>query len=204
MKKPRRKISGRTLRRSQPPSHIPTRAGRTVSSEVPEAASGKAPWMARPAARAVLWSNRHQARCGGGVVRAANLSAHFEAGDLFVLAHIAGIANIEEARRVLEAGPRLSFKGGWTSLVSLGREPRRLCPYDDDEVGCWPAGANRDCRDEFLAAALSMPDFMALLPEKSNFQPVWFAVSEWEKDTSGRAVRLIGSASGSIGTLALG
>ncbi|MBL6080690.1 hypothetical protein JMJ56_21980 [Belnapia sp. T18] len=130
------------------------------------------------------------------------LSIQFEGGDLFALAHVDGLADQEEARCILDAEPRLSFDDGWASLACAGREPRRLCPYDCDEVGRWPLGVDRTCSDELRAASLPMPDFMALHPETAELRPVWFGIVSWERDESGVPVRLISSASGSIGTLA--
>ena len=133
---------------------------------------------------------------------AATLSVLFEAEDLFVLTHAIGLADLAEARRLLIATPSLLFDRDWTSVLFVGREPRRLCPYDNDECGRWPLGADRECPDEFQAASMPMPDFMALKPEHAAFNLVWFSMSEWEKAEDGTPIRLIASALGSIGTLA--
>lgn len=137
-------------------------------------------------------------------MRAAALAVHFEADDLFVLAHVEGFASFDEAQGALAAGPRLSFDKARAWLLSPGREPRLLCPSDDDECGRWPARADRSSRENFQAAQLSMPDFMAFNPDAARFRITWAAVTEWETDASGHFTRLIASASGSIDTLAPG
>lgn len=132
------------------------------------------------------------------------LAVHFEADDLFVLAHVEDLASFDAAQHILAARPLLSFDKAGTWLLCPGRKPRLLCPSDNDECGRWPAGADRSSREDYQAAQLSMPDFMALNPDAARFRITWAAVTEWETDASGRFIRLIASASGSIDTLAPG
>jgi hypothetical protein len=108
--------------------------------------------------------------------RAAALSVHFEADDLFVLAHVEGFGSFDEARRALASGPGLSFDGGWIAVVCPGRAPRRLCPYDNDECGRWPAAADRSSHEDSRAAQLSIPAFMAFGPDAALFRATWAAV----------------------------
>ena len=138
----------------------------------------------------------------GGARRAAALSVHFEADDLFVLAHAEGFGCFDRAQRALAAGLSLSFEGEWVSLVCPGRAPKRLCPSDSDECGRWPADADRSSQEDQWAAQLSIPVFLSFRPDASLFRPTWAAVMEWEKGADGRFSRMIASASGSIDTLA--
>ena len=134
--------------------------------------------------------------------RAAALSVHFEADDLFVLAHAEGFGSYDDARQTLAGGVSLSFKGEWVSLVCPGRAPKRLCPSDSDECGRWPADADRSSQEDQWAAQLPIPVFLALRPDTARFRPVWAAVMEWESGADGRFSRMTASASGSIDTLA--
>ncbi len=134
--------------------------------------------------------------------RAAALSVHFEAGDLFVLAHAEGFGSYAEARQAIAAGPGLLFEDGWISLVLPDRPPKRLCPSDGDECGRWPAGADRTSQEDQWAAQLPVPAFLALRPDAARFCPVWAVVMEWESGANGRFSRMIASASGSTDTLA--
>lgn len=141
---------------------------------------------------------RHHAQAGH-VVRAAGLSIHFEADDLFVLAHIEGFGSVVEAEMALADGPTLSFDGGWVSVACPGRAPRRLCPSAGDECGRWPADADRDSPEDYRAAQLSIPEFLAALTASHAFRPTWFGMVEYEIDPGGRFKDVIRSASGGIG-----
>lgn len=134
----------------------------------------------------------------------AALSVHFEADNLFVLAHIENLTSFEEGRRVLGLRPSLSFTEGRATVLCPGQEPRLLCPSDDDECGQWPANADRTSRDDYQAAQLSVADFMALNPDAARFRIVWAAITECEMKPDGRFSRLAASASGSIDTLVPG
>ena len=139
--------------------------------------------------------------------RTAALSAYFEAGDLFVLAHIEGFASFDGAKRALIAGPRLFFADDRIFVACPGREAQLLFSdgYDSlDECGRWLPGANRSLREDGEASRLSMPALLALQPDAARFCIVWAAVQEWEQDANRRFIRSVASASGSIDTLAPG
>lgn len=134
----------------------------------------------------------------------AGISIHFEADDLFVLAHIEDLASLEEAERVLDAGPSLAFDDGWISLLCAGRPARRLCPTLCDDCGRWPPGADRDSSDDYRAGLLSIPQFMTILTPQHVFRPTWFGIVEYEKDEEGRFKDLIRTVSGGIDKLGCG
>lgn len=140
-------------------------------------------------------------------MRSAALAVHFEAGDLFVLAHIEGFKSFNEAQRTLMAAPRLFFSDDRLFIAYSGAELHALFSSEDysglDECGRWHPGADRASLEDGWAAQLSVPAFMALRPNAARFRPVWAAVQEWESGADGRFIRIIASASGSIDTLAL-
>jgi hypothetical protein len=135
-------------------------------------------------------------------MRAASLSVHFEAGDLFVLTRLDNFACFAEAQEALVSGVSLILDDDWISVACPGREPKPLCSDDNDECGRWPDGANRSCQEDAWTAQLSVPVFLALRPDMARLRPVWGAIAEWEKGADGRFIRTLASTSGSIDKLA--
>lgn len=57
-------------------------------------------------------------------MRLAALAVHFEAGDLFVLAHIEGFKSFDEAQQALMAAPCLFFSDDRLFIAYSGAELR--------------------------------------------------------------------------------
>lgn len=133
-------------------------------------------------------------------MRAVGLSIHFEASDLFVLAHIENLGSVAKAEKVLAAQPALAFDDGWISVLYRGQAPRRLCPTTGDECGRWPASADRNCPEDYRSAQTSIPELRAAITVEHVFRPIWFGIVEYEKDAEGRFKDIIHSVSGDIGT----